>query len=366
MIDSRMTELQAMKRALKLAFEGWGRVSPNPLVGAVLLKDGAVVGQGYHREYGAPHAEVEALSSCDDPHGTTCVVNLEPCSHRGQTPPCADALLMSGVARVVFAVQDPDTKARGGAEYLRSHGVEVEVGLGREEAAAVNAPFLWGHARPERPFVALKLATSLDGFIADKWGKSQWITGEEAREHVQWVRAGFDAIGVGRRTADQDDPSLTVRGRISPRVPPTRVVFSRAGVLRSDIQLVLGAGTVPTVLLTAPSSRKTAEASLAGSEARILEAQGLAAGLQGLREMGIRSLLLEGGSGLAAEFLEVGLVDRIYWYQAPMLLGQGLPAFPEGTATELAQAHRWVPTERKALGDCNLLVVDRELCLPVS
>jgi len=361
-----MTEFEAMRRALELALKGWGRVAPNPLVGAVLLKNGEVVGVGYHREYGAPHAEVEALSACDDPYGTTCVVNLEPCSHRGQTPPCTDALLMTGVARVVAAVPDPDPRARGGAEYLRRHGVAVEIGLGREEAAALNAPFLWAHARSQRPFLALKVATSLDGFIADKWGKSQWITGEEARAHVHWLRAGFDAIGVGRRTADRDDPMLTARGTVLPRVPPTRVVFSRSGVLRSDIRLVKGADTVPTVLVTRSGSRKNAENALTGSAVKILEAEGLAEGLEKLRGQGIRSLLLEGGSELAGAVLDADLVDRIYWYQAPKLLGDGLRVFPQRTAIELDQAHRWVPTERKTLGDSNLLVLDRELCLPVS
>jgi diaminohydroxyphosphoribosylaminopyrimidine deaminase/5-amino-6-(5-phosphoribosylamino)uracil reductase len=359
-----MTELDAMRQALDLALRGWGRVAPNPLVGAVLLKDGEVVGVGHHREYGAPHAEVEALSACDDPHGTTCVVNLEPCSHRGQTPPCTDALLMTGVARVVAAVRDPDPKAGGGVEYLRRHGVEVEIGVGREAAAALNAPFLWAHVRSERPFLALKVATSLDGFIADKWGKSQWITGEEARAHVHWLRAGFDAIGVGRRTADRDDPMLTARGTVLPRVPPTRVVFSPGGVLRSDIQLVRSADTVPTVLVTRSGSRQNAEHALAGSGVQILEAEGLEEGLEKLRDKGIRSLLLEGGSELAGAFLDTGLVDRIYWYQAPILLGEGLRAFPQRTAVELDQAHVWVPTERKTLGDSNLLVVDRELCLP--
>jgi diaminohydroxyphosphoribosylaminopyrimidine deaminase/5-amino-6-(5-phosphoribosylamino)uracil reductase len=355
-----------MRQALALALKGWGRVAPNPLVGAVLLKNGEVVGVGYHREYGAPHAEVEALSACDDPHGTTCVVNLEPCSHRGQTPPCTDALLMTGVVRVVAAVRDRDPKARGGVEYLRRHGVEVEVGLAREEAAALNAPFLWAHARAHRPFVALKLATSLDGFIADKWGTSKWITGGAARDHAYWLRAGFDAIAVGRRTADRDDPMLTARGTVQPRIPPKRVVFSRRGVLRSDLQLVSGADAVPTILLTSSESRQSATQALAGSAVRVLEAAGLEQALEELRREGVTSLLLEGGAELAASFLDANLVDRIYWYQAPMLLGAGLRAFPQRTAIQLTEAQVWVPTERKTLGDSNLLVVDRELCLPGS
>ncbi|UCG88995.1 MAG: bifunctional diaminohydroxyphosphoribosylaminopyrimidine deaminase/5-amino-6-(5-phosphoribosylamino)uracil reductase RibD, partial [Gemmatimonadota bacterium] len=259
----RVTEQQAMESALELALNGWGRVAPNPLVGAVLLKDGVIVGRGHHREYGAPHAEIEAISSCEDAQGTTCVLNLEPCSHRGKTPPCTDALVMAGVSRVVFAVADPSPRAGGGSQRLRSHGIEVESGLLMREAAALNAPFLWSQARAHRPFVALKLATSMDGFLADAGGNSQWITGDVARAHAHWIRAGFDAIAVGRRTADTYDPQLTVRGSVSPRISPTRVVFSRSGRLRPGLRLLRTADAVPTVLLVPPSAQPHAAESVA-------------------------------------------------------------------------------------------------------
>ncbi len=361
--QARVTEQQAMELALELALKGWGRVAPNPLVGAVLLKDGTVVGRGHHREYGAPHAEIEAISACEDPHETTCVLNLEPCSHFGKTPPCTDALVMAGVRRVVFAVADPNPRAGGGSRQLRAHGIEVESGLLSREAAALNAPFLWSQARPHLPFVALKLATSMDGFLADASGGSQWITCEAARAHAHWLRAGFDAIAVGRRTADSDDPQLTARGSVSPRIPPTRVVFSRTGKVRSGLRLLRTAAAVPTVLLVPESARQRAAESVAGSSAQVVVADGLTDALSSLRRMGINSLLVEGGAELAGQLIAADLVDRLYWYQAPILLGRGLAAFPHGTATELADTHRWVPTERKALGESNLLVVDRELCL---
>src|SRR5881398_2563783 len=218
-------EQMAMERALDLARRGWGRVAPNPLVGAVVLAGDAVVAAGYHAEFGGPHAEVVALRAAGErARGATLVVNLEPCAHHGKTPPCTEAIIAAGVTRVVAAISDPDPDARGGAAALRAHGVTVSLGLLREAAAALNAPFLFAREQAERPFVALKLATSIDGRIADAAGSSQWVSGEAAREHVHWLRAGFDAIAVGGTTALRDDPQFTVRGPVTPRRPPVRVV----------------------------------------------------------------------------------------------------------------------------------------------
>src|SRR5205814_2061031 len=201
--------------------------SPNPLVGAVVLKDGQIIGEGFHGAYGEPHAEVLALRTSTAPKGATLVVNLEPCNHQGKTPPCVHAIIEAGIKRVVVAVRDPNPAAGGGVESLRKAGVEVEVGLLAPEAAALNAPFLWNLKRPDRPFLAVKVATSLDGFLADASGRAKWVSGVESRDFVHWLRAGFDGVAVGRRTAETDDPQLTVRGAVPPRVPPTRVVFPR-------------------------------------------------------------------------------------------------------------------------------------------
>jgi diaminohydroxyphosphoribosylaminopyrimidine deaminase/5-amino-6-(5-phosphoribosylamino)uracil reductase len=334
------------------------------MVGAVLLRGGQVLGEGYHREFGAPHAEVAALAACPDAEGATCVVNLEPCSHLGKTPACTDALVAAGVRRVVFAVRDPHRAAAGGADALIRAGVEVECGLLREQAAALNAPFLWAETRTERPFVALKLATSLDGFVADEWHKSQWITGPEAREHVHWLRTGFDGVAVGRATAEVDDPQLTARGATVPRKQPTRVVFGRSGLLDPKLRLVRSAGEISSVLLVDPGSRSQAEDRLTGTGVRVVAGEGLVGKLHELRAMAIRSLLVEGGPRLAAELLERDLADRIYLYQAPILLGQGLAAFATRQPVRLDAAVRWVPVERKAFGDSNLIVVDRKICLP--
>jgi diaminohydroxyphosphoribosylaminopyrimidine deaminase/5-amino-6-(5-phosphoribosylamino)uracil reductase len=354
-----------MDRALALALQGWGRVAPNPMVGAVLLRDGRVVGEGFHAEFGGPHAEAVALASCPDPRGATCVVTLEPCAHHGKTPPCAPALAAAGVRRVVIAIPDPHGVAGGGAALLRQAGVEVAFGLGRDAAAALDAPFLWNLRRDDRPFVAVKVASSLDGYLADAQGRSQWVSDEDARAYVHWLRAGFDAIAVGRRTADADDPQLTVRGPVVPRQPPRRVIFARSGEVRDQLKLVRTAHDVPTIVVTAPSGRRVAQR-LARHGVQVVGAEDLTAGLRRLRELGIGSLLVEGGSTLLAALLAGGLVDRLYWIQASLWLGAGVPAFGPREPVPLEQARPWVVTERRALGRDTLLVVDRELCLPES
>ena len=360
-----MTESDAMVRALALALKGWGRVAPNPMVGAVLLRDGRVVGEGYHAEFGGPHAEAAALASCSDPRGATCVVTLEPCVHQGKTPPCAPALVAAGIRRVVIAIPDPSSLAGGGAEVLRRAGVDVDLGLEREAAAALNARFLWNLGRPDRPFVAVKVATSLDGYLADAEGHSQWISGEDARAYAPWLRAGFDAIAVGRRTADADDPQLTVRGPLVPREAPRRVIFARSGRVGDHLTLVRTAHEVPTIVLTDHAGRRAAQ-HLARYGVHIVDAEDLAGGLRSLRALGVGSVLVEGGSTLVAELLAEDLVDRVYSVRAPLWLGAGTPAFGPRAAVPLERARPWVVTERRALGRDTLLVVDRELCLQES
>ena len=267
--------------------------------------------------------------------------------------------------RVVIAVPDPSDAARGGTEVLRRSGVEVELGVRREAAAALNAAFLWNVRRPDRPFVAVKVATSLDGYLADATGRSQWISGEEARAYVHWLRAGFDAIAVGRRTAEADDPELTVRGPLVPRQAPRRVVFARSGQLGDHLRLVRGAHEVPTIVVTAPAGQRVAQR-LARLGVHVLGAEDLSGGLRALRGLGIGSVLVEGGSTLLAALLAAQLVDRVYWIQASLWLGAGVPAFGPREPIPLERARPWVVAERRALGRDTLLVVDRELCLLAS
>jgi diaminohydroxyphosphoribosylaminopyrimidine deaminase/5-amino-6-(5-phosphoribosylamino)uracil reductase len=334
------------------------------MVGALLLRDGDVVSEGFHQEYGGPHAEVAALGQCGDPAGATCVVSLEPCNHHGKTPPCVDALIDAGVARVVVAIRDPGRIARGGVERLRQAGIQVDVGVLEKDAAVQNAAFLWSTVRTERPFVALKVASSIDGFIADSAGRSQWISGPEARAWAQWLRAGQDGIGVGRRTVVRDDPQLTVRGAIAPRIPPTRVVFTRTGELPEHAKVLRAAEGTPTIVVAHPDHLDgTAGRLEAHPGVTIVEATEPEEALRALRELGLRSLLIEGGGALAGSLLARDLIDRVYWIQAPIWLGRGTPAFGDRPASSLVDAPRWRVTGRKALGEDSLIVIDRELCL---
>jgi diaminohydroxyphosphoribosylaminopyrimidine deaminase / 5-amino-6-(5-phosphoribosylamino)uracil reductase len=355
-------EREAMALALDLAWRGWGRVHPNPLVGAVVLSgDGRVVGEGWHAEYGQRHAEPIALEAAGErARGATLVVTLEPCNHHAKQPPCTDAVLGAGVRRVVAAMPDPNPEAGGGAAKLAGHGVEVRIGLGREAAEAQNAIFLHRFRDTARPFVALKLATSLDGRIADASGQSRWISGEAARDYVHWLRAGFDAIAVGGRTARLDDPQLTVRGPAEPRVPPRRVVFDTAAELSTELTLVRTAAEVGTIVVAsseAPSSNLR-RLELAG--VAVLRAGSLDEGLALLRQQGIASVLVEGGGHLAGALLGRGLVDRYYWVQSPLWLGErGVPATAGLPSDPIARVERWAVVERRALGEDTLLVVDR-------
>lgn len=357
-----MDEREAMTRALDLAWRGWGRVQPNPLVGAVVLKDGVIVGEGWHAEYGGPHAEVEALTHAgESARGATVVATLEPCAHHGKQPPCADALVAAGVRRVVAALPDPDPVARGGAERLRSAGIEVELGLLQPAAAIQNAAFLHALREPSRPFVALKLATTLDGRIADANGNSRWISGPEARAFVHWLRAGFDAIAVGGVTARADDPSLTVRGPLQPRVAPLRVVFAADGDLPAGLTVVKTARSTPTLAIVAPGARASRVEPVEAAGVEVIRSVDLAAALAHLRSHGVRSLLVEGGGRLAGALLAAGLVDRYYWVQSPLWLGAGaVPATAGLPSTALGEAVRWKVSDRRSLGEDTLLVVDRD------
>lgn len=356
-----MHERAAMRRALELAGNGWGRAQPNPLVGAVVLDaHGEPAGEGWHAEYGQAHAERAALARAGDrARGGTLVVTLEPCAHQGKQPPCVDAILAAGVSRVVVALGDPNPVAAGGAERLRAAGVTVEIGLEAAAAADQNAPFLFAVRRTDRPWIALKLARSLDGRVADRSGASRWVSGPEARAWVHWLRAGFDAIGVGGATARADDPLLTVRGPLVPRVPPVRVVFTRGADVPLGGALVQGARDVPVYIVAEPEAPAARCRALEGHGVRVVRAAGLAAQLEALRQAGVHSLLVEGGGTLAGALLSAGAVDRAYLVESPLWLGDGgVPALRGVPDVAVADAARWRTIERRALGDDTLLVID--------
>lgn len=363
MPDPSPHDADHLRRAIDLAWNGWGRVAPNPLVGCVIVRDGRVVGEGWHREYGQPHAEVEALRAAgEQARGATAYVSLEPCSHWGKTPPCTDALVAAGVRRVVFAAFDPNPKARGGAEVLREAGIEVAGGA--EEAAVrdQNAVFFHAHspAGAERPFVALKLAMTLDARIADRDGRSVWITGDEARAEVHRLRAGHDAVAVGIGTALADDPLLTVRGAVEPRVPPVRIVFDRTLRLPVGGKLAGSAGEVPVWAVCdagAPDDRRRA---LEGAGVRVIAGSGLPQQLRAVREAGVQSVFVEGGAMLASALLSAEVVDRMYLFYAPLLIGpQAAGAFAAIPGPSLDDALRWRRLDTRAFGQDTLITLAR-------
>ena len=321
-----------MTRALTLARKGWGQTAPNPMVGAVVVRGGRIVGEGYHARYGGPHAEVAALEKAGKrARGATVYVTLEPCSHWGKTPPCTDALIAAGVTRVVCATTDPGKKAGGGARKLRRAGIEVEFGLEANAARELNAPFFFASEHGRRPFVTLKLAVSADGAVAARGGKRTRITGDAADREVHRMRAQTDAIAVGLGTARADNPALTVRHVRQPRIPPVRVVFDRGARLPLSREIVATAHAIPTVVLAERPDRAR-ELALYKRGVEVLHTKGLKDGLQLLARHAVRSLLVEGGPTIAKALLDARVVDRLVIFQSPRRLRAGaIAAFDDAS-----------------------------------
>ena len=340
-----------MRRALVLARRGWGRTAPNPLVGAVVVRDGKIVGEGFHAAYGDAHAEAAALGAAGErARGADVYVTLEPCAHHGKTPPCVDALIAAGVRRVIVAARDPNPLAAGGIDRLRQAGIAVTVGVEQDAAEELNASFLFVQRESARPFVTLKLAVSLDGMLASADRSQRWLTGEKARKEVHRIRAGVDAVAVGIGTALADDPALTVRFGRRPRVAPRRVVFDPKARLPPLNQLARTAKQVPTwVVADAPDL--AARTALERTGVRVLEARGLDAQLGLLRGEGIHHLLVEGGAGMAGALLSGGFVDRLIIFQAPVLLGAGALAAFGSVSLGAGFPERWRVIECRSFDD---------------
>ena len=318
-----------MRRALELAARGWGRVSPNPLVGCLLVDDdGEVVAEGWHEGPGTEHAEAMALRVAGDrAAGSTAFVTLEPCVHHGRTPPCVPALIAAGVRTVVAATRDPNPIVDGaGLRALREGGVAVEDGILEVEAAEQNVAF-FTHVRSGRPFVILKMASSLDGKAAARDGTSKWITGPEARADVQRLRAWADAVVVGAGTVLADDPSLTVRDpAFGSARPPVRVLVDTSGRVPADRRVF--DATAPTLVATtelAPADERRAWID-AGADVAVLDRdEAGAVSLRGLVEAlgkrDVQGIVIEGGPTLAWSAVRDGVVDRLVLYLAPSLVG---------------------------------------------
>jgi diaminohydroxyphosphoribosylaminopyrimidine deaminase/5-amino-6-(5-phosphoribosylamino)uracil reductase len=326
------------------------------MVGAVVAHGPTIVGRGYHAELGAPHAEpVAMLEAGPRARGATLYVTLEPCTHHGRTPPCVDAIIGSGIARVAIATRDPNPVAAGGVERLRAAGIAVDVGIEEEAAREINASHFHAHAST-RPWVSLKLAVSIDGAITDAQRSPGWMTGMRARRVVHLLRAGHDAVGVGIGTVLADDPLLTVRAVPAPRVPPTRVIFDRSARLPLDSKLVRSVGNAPVVVVTADGRSGRARA-LASKGVNIVDAPDNERALTALRELGIRSVLVEGGAGLAGSLMESGHVDRLIIFRAPVLLGQGaIGAFSGAPSYSLDAAPRLRIVEQRRLGSDEMTI----------
>lgn len=339
----------AMRSALSLARRGLGSAWPNPAVGCVIINGGRVVGRGWTQPGGRPHAEAEALARAGAAaRGATAYVTLEPCSHAGRGPACADALIAAGVARVVAAVEDPDPRTAGtGMARLRAAGVAVQTGLCADEAREANAGF-FQRLGTGRPLVTLKLATSLDGRIATASGESRWITGSAARDRAHALRAAHDAILVGTDTVAADDPQLTCRLPGLGGRSPVRVVLDRRLRLPLAARVFAEASTVPTWVLTLGSSSPERWRALRERGVEIVAAEpdgdgriDLEKALLALGGRGLTRVLVEGGGRLAASLWRGGLVDRVVWMHAPLALGgDGVAAVAALGLDRLADAPR--------------------------
>lgn len=333
-----MNDDDYMDLALSLAARGAGYVAPNPMVGAVVVREGQVVGQGFHQAVGGPHAEVNAIDDAGDrAAGATLYVTLEPCNHFGRTPPCTENVIAAGIRRVVVAMSDPNPDVRGGGnDLLRSKGIEVLCGVREARARRLNESFI-KFAATKRPFVVLKMAATLDGRIAASTGDARWVTGEASRAQVHRLRHAMDAIMVGIGTVKADDPELTARlaeGEGKGKDPIRLVLDTRLGMSKRA-KVLAQASEAPTYVVCGPEASDVDRRRLAASGARIMDAAvkkgriDLAALMGQLGRMGITSLLIEGGGQVAGSALAAGIVDKVVLFYAPKLLGgdDGIPMF---------------------------------------
>jgi diaminohydroxyphosphoribosylaminopyrimidine deaminase/5-amino-6-(5-phosphoribosylamino)uracil reductase len=367
------TDQEHLARAIDLARNGEGAVRPNPVVGAVVARDDEVLGEGWHKEFGGAHAEVNAIEACglEDLSDATLYVSLEPCCHEGKTPPCTEAILQAGLRRVVVASDDPTEKASGrGLGILRDEGVEVVVADGELAARArlLNQAFR-KHARVGRPWVLFKSAMTLDGKVATRTGDSKWISGEDSRGLAHRWRASVDAVVVGIGTALADDPQLTARPEgLLAELPhqPQRVVFDTLARLPPSSRLVAAAADIPLTVVVSRAAARADTDALEAAGVQVLVATGeneparVRSALEQLGALGVASLLLEGGPHLAGAFLDAGEIDEIRLFLAPLLLGGSAARDPlEGKGVErISEALRALTFDCARIGE-DLLISAR-------
>ncbi len=339
-----------MRRALKLAERGGGYVNPNPQVGAVIVKDGEVIGEGYHEKFGGPHAEAKALEEAgESAEGAILYVTLEPCVHYGKTPPCAERIIESGLARVEVAIKDPNPKVSGkGLDRLREEGIEVSLGLLEDDARETNEIY-FHYEKTGRPFVLLKLAMTLDGKIATRTGDARWISSESSRELVHELRARYSAVGVGANTVKSDDPRLNVRDADGP--DGARFIFDSKGKTPTNSRIFSLSSSAPTILATGENVSETqlkkyeeagAKVWQIGTDQDKLNLESL---LERMGEHGYDSLLVEGGGEIAWSFLDRNLVDKIRFFYSPKIIG-GIEAVPSVGGKGRARVENGLAVER--------------------
>jgi diaminohydroxyphosphoribosylaminopyrimidine deaminase/5-amino-6-(5-phosphoribosylamino)uracil reductase len=352
-----------MNIALKLAELGRGFTSPNPMVGAVVVNRGRIVGIGYHKRKGEPHAEVRALQDAGElARDATLYVNLEPHSFHGATPPCTDAIIKAGIRRVVIATKDPNPKVNGkGIKIMRDAGIEVKLGILEDEAKRLNeAYFKW--VKGKIPFVYLKLALTLDGFIADFEGKSKWISSESSREFVHRLRGEVDGIVVGVETVIKDDPELTPR-HIFPAKYPVRIILDRNLDIPKDAKVL----KIPpeTILITTESAPKDKEENLKREGITVLRIGDREIPLRDLLkilgEKPLLNVLVEGGSFVASRFLKENLVDKLLLFYSPKVIGEGLNPFSHLGKIPINEAVRFEIEDVELVGDDTLIILKRRV-----
>ena len=349
-LNSNTSHSKYILRCLELARKGIGKVSPNPFVGCVIVKNGKVIAEGYHKGFGAPHAEVDAFqNAANSVKGADLYVNLEPCSHHGKTPPCADRIIEMGIKRVFIGTQDPNTLVAGnGIKKLKAAGISVESGIEIEKCNELNR-FFFKHITTALPYVSLKIAQTLDGYISTTKNDSKWITGEESRKQVHMMRASYDAVLIGRNTALMDNPELTVRmvkGR-----NPKRIVLDTNLSLPINLKLFTNNSDRNTILVTTAEkfiNSKNKIASLTKLNVEVLKVTTNSDGkinlknlLKKLYKINIGSVLVEGGAGIYSSFLKADLADEIISFVAPKIIGQGISPFQGLSINKISDASSW-------------------------
>ena len=326
-----------MKRAIELAEKGRGFTSPNPMVGAVVVKDGRIVGEGWHRGAGLAHAEVEAINDAGEKaRGADIYVTLEPCNHFGKTPPCTRKILDAGIRRVFVSVVDPNPFVKGGGiAFLKDKGIEVEVGVCRDAGETLIEDFIWYVKNRKRPFVILKCASTLDGRIATRTGDSRWVTNEKSRAHVHLLRHSVDAILIGSGTLFADNPSLTARVKGMDTRDPRRVILDSQLSIDPGARVITGPSNADTIIMTAmdaPSHKRKMLEDAGVTVVAVGQSPGSAgldldAVMEILGEMGVMSLLIEGGGKVVASALAAEVVNKVMFFMAPKILGgdDGIP-----------------------------------------